>query len=48
MGKAQMKEGIYVRAFSMNYGVYFAGLSLHPENQQARNCPQGLPYLPLS
>ena len=43
-----MKEGIYVTAFSMNHGVYFTGLSLDPENQQAPNYPQGLPCLPLS
>ena len=47
-GKAQMKEGIYLRAFSVSHGVSLAGLSLDPENQQAPNYPQGLPCLPLS
>ena len=48
MGKAQMKEGIYIRASSMSHGVSLAGFSLDPENQQALNYPQGLPCLPLS
>ena len=48
MGKAQMKEGIYIRASSISHGVSSEGLSLDPENQQAPNYPQGLPCLPLS